>query len=251
MYNLFRNHRGPKEDKARATTTRATAPWKTPDKKKLDFVPYEHCPLEIHVGKPPVPSKPKEKVATLPSTPFCHGPSPPLRRDSFSTITTIEELEAASSSCVQSQITELSEGIPHFISFIMFSEEDEEDLTISASNMPLIKKANKFLPDSSNVGDFYGDDYDHDDDCYINNNISTACTSPKHTAHGRKSPRQLLNQMDSFTNRKREGRPALRRGESMGLNALSPPLRSGTLSPQPVRSSLHGIGRRRRDMVEI
>lgn len=244
MYNLFRQHRGLKEENARATTTRATAQWKV-DKKKLDLVPREHSQTEIHLWKPTTPSKLREKVVPLSCTPLCPGPRAPLRRDSYSTITTIEELEAASSSCVQSHITELSDGIPTFISFI--SVPEEENITISASNMPLIKRANKFLPDFSNVGDFYGDD---DGDCFMD--LSAAVTGPKRPVVSlpRKSPRQLLNQMDSFTNRsKRDGRPALRRGESIGLNALSPPLRSGTLSPAP--RPAHCVGRRRGNQVEI
>jgi hypothetical protein len=203
MYTLFRNQRGFKEQTRK------------PIKKTItEKTPREDLFLQRNRVEKPAFNKDAKRCKDIPCRPL-------RRRDSYSTISTVGELEASSSFVVPSSSYENEKcHIPQVICF--YQEEKQE---VMPQNMPLIQKA-KFVPDPMNVGDFYGDDV----------TVVDMPDWPKPEARAsltiRKSPRQLLDEMDSSTcNQKRNGRPVLRRGTSKGLQSLVPPIRSCPSSP--------------------
>jgi hypothetical protein len=207
MYRLYRNQRGYKEQT------------RIPIKKRVtEKTPREDLFLQRNrVEKPAFNSSNKDANAKR-----CKDiPCRPLhRRDSYSTISTVGELEASSSFVVPSSSYENEKYyIPRVICF--YQEEKQE---VVPQNMPLIQKA-KFVPDPMNVGDFYGDDV----------TVVDIPGWPKPEARAslttRKSPRQLLDEMDSSTGNQKRRRPVLRRGMSKGLQSLMPPIRPNPSSP--------------------
>lgn len=204
MYTLFRNHTGYNKEQTRIPIKK-----KTFEKAALTDLLQRN-----RVEKPAFSNKTDAKRCK-------DSPCKPLhRRDSYSTLSTVGEIEANGSLVVSSSSYHCESGIiPQEICF--YQEQKQEPMPIS---MPLIRKA-KFVPDPMNVGDFYGDDA----------TVVDMPGWPKPEARAslttRKSPRQLLDEMDSsVSNRKRDGRPVLRREMSTGLKSLMPPIRPGTSS---------------------
>jgi hypothetical protein len=146
------------------------------------------------------------------------SPSPPLiRRDSYSTITTIDEVNSPQNSTLCNEPSTSFNDKSYIPKIIYFSSQEEKDEI--PHDMPLIRKA-KFVPDPMNVGAFYADD------------VSVTSNSPgwpklegQASIKTRKSPRQLLDEMDTPHRKKGSCRPVLRRGVSRGLDSLVPPIR--------------------------
>lgn len=162
-------------------------------------------------------------------------PSVIVRRDSYSTITTLEEGYSPENSLLFS-----SEPPASFTSdkayiipkMICFSKKEEDEVP---QDMPLMQKA-KFVPDPMNVGDFYGDDISSKADL-------PGWPKPTGSSKTRKSPRQLLDEMDTPSCRTtgKNGRSLLRRGVSIGLDSLQPPIRSEEFAaprPSPKRMEI-------------
>ena len=170
--------------------------------------------------------------------------APPLiRRDSYSTITTIDELHSPQNSFVMQKSTPTVSGkaymIPETICFPAAERGEGKKKEESLPEMPLIQKA-KFVPDPMNVGEFY----DNDEASFSRDNImvpvdrwssqrldvkSPSSKKDKRPILARNSPNHWKNEKgtekDSLP-RHRSGRPLLRRGISMGLQELLPPVRT-------------------------
>jgi hypothetical protein len=168
-----------------------------------------------------------------------------LRRDSYSTFTTAPETpessvffsKASFISPTPSKNKNGGDSLPLVICFIRQQEQQQESsMMIFPQETPLIQKARKFLPDSMNVGDFYGDDDEEivflPDNNHNNNDTVTATSSDigvvtSKTRTTPPPPTRCGGAAASIARRTSRDRPTLRRGTSGGLDeCVLPPIRS-------------------------
>ena len=176
--------------------------------------------------------------------------APPLnRRDSYSTITTIDELDSPQNSFEMQNLSPVLSGKAYMIpKIICFPAErntrEEEEKEESLQKMPLIQKA-KIAPDPMNTGELYENDkasFSCDNisvspvDRWSSQSMDFKSPTPKKDKRpilARNSPSHWKNEKGTDKDsvpRHRSGRPLLRRGISIGLQQLLPPVRTAVPS---------------------